>query len=214
MAEREQIVWNGVKFYRYPDAVSPGARTYFTAAPVRLHRAVWEFHNGPVPHGHHIHHVDGDTANNDIANLECVPAGQHESDHWSPERRERARARMRDIVRPAADAWHRSPDGIAWHREHGRRVFSQREPQPYVCEQCAAEFATTKLGHVRFCSNACRSAWRRAAGLDDVDRVCGWCGAGYRANKHSKSKACSIACGRKLAWAKRRGVQPDGPRSG
>lgn len=34
---------------------------------------VWEREHGPVPEGHVIVHVDGDPANDDPANLECVP---------------------------------------------------------------------------------------------------------------------------------------------
>lgn len=213
MAEREEVVWNGVKFYRYPEATNPGARTYFTAAPVRLHRAVWEFHNGPIPDGYHVHHIDGDAANNDIANLELVDGREHLSAHWTEERRDRQRDWMRDVVRPASVGWHSSPDGIEWHREHARRVFSQLDPVPYVCEHCGGEFESKKRGNVRFCSNNCKSAWRRAAGLDDVDRVCGCCGAQYRVNRFSKTIACSVACGRKLARRRRQGLQPDGPRS-
>lgn len=42
-----------------------------------LHRDVWEFHNGPIPSGWDIHHINGDRACNDIANLECLPKSEH-----------------------------------------------------------------------------------------------------------------------------------------
>ena len=35
-------------------------------------RVVWEEHNGPIPPGHVVRHIDGDSANDDIANLRCV----------------------------------------------------------------------------------------------------------------------------------------------
>jgi hypothetical protein len=42
-----------------------------------LHRYVWEKHNGKIPKGYDIHHLDGDKTNNDISNLECLPKPEH-----------------------------------------------------------------------------------------------------------------------------------------
>lgn len=41
------------------------------------HRLVWEGVFGPIPHNHDIHHVDGDTFNNKIENLECLSHEEH-----------------------------------------------------------------------------------------------------------------------------------------
>lgn len=41
------------------------------------HRIVWEGVNGPIPEGYDIHHIDGDTYNNDIDNLECMLHAEH-----------------------------------------------------------------------------------------------------------------------------------------
>lgn len=46
-----------------------------------LHHAVWEHHNGPIPKGSHIHHIDGDTANNDSSNLACISPSLHMQIH-------------------------------------------------------------------------------------------------------------------------------------
>ena len=45
---------------------------YFQRKGRRLHRAVWEHHNGKIPNGYHVHHKDGDRNNNDISNLELL----------------------------------------------------------------------------------------------------------------------------------------------
>lgn len=42
-----------------------------------MHRDVWEFHNGPIPENHDIHHIDHDKTNNDIANLEIYTKSEH-----------------------------------------------------------------------------------------------------------------------------------------
>lgn len=46
-----------------------------------LHRACWETYNGPVPDGHDIHHINGDTTDNRIENLACVEHGAHRRIH-------------------------------------------------------------------------------------------------------------------------------------
>lgn len=46
-----------------------------------MHRKIYEQHHGAIPDGHHIHHIDGNHANNDIANLQCVTAHEHYNIH-------------------------------------------------------------------------------------------------------------------------------------
>lgn len=41
------------------------------------HRMVWEAVNGPIPDGYDVHHIDGDTYNNDVDNLECLSHSDH-----------------------------------------------------------------------------------------------------------------------------------------
>lgn len=38
-----------------------------------VHHIVWEAHNGPIPDGHVVVFIDGDTANIEIENLYCLP---------------------------------------------------------------------------------------------------------------------------------------------
>lgn len=41
------------------------------------HRLIWESYYGPIPEGYDVHHIDGDTYNNDIDNLECLSHEDH-----------------------------------------------------------------------------------------------------------------------------------------
>jgi hypothetical protein len=45
------------------------------------HRLVWEAFNGEIPHGHSIHHIDGDHTNNRLDNLQLVSEREHRLIH-------------------------------------------------------------------------------------------------------------------------------------
>lgn len=221
MGRVEVIEFEGVRYRRYPDSPRANHRNYFSAAgdyqrkgrEPTLHRAIWRSLHGPIPDGHHIHHRDGNPLNNDPDNLVCVSPRDHVAEHWTPERAAAQRAQA-ERVRPLAAAWHRSEEGRAWHVEHGRRVWEQRESVRRTCEHCGTEFdCITRRSSDRFCSNRCKSAWRRAAGVDDEQRTCVGCGQQFTVNRYSKARSCS----RKCAWGVRRregaGLQPDGLRA-
>lgn len=183
-------------------------RRYFTSQHgYRLHQAIWEYHHGPIPPGHHIHHRDENTLNNAIENLECLSSADHFAAHWTEERREQARQQIKR-ARKAADAWHRTEAGIAWHRELGKRSWVGREPVAKTCIQCGTEFQSITLREDdRYCSNNCKSAWRRASGIDDVERTCEVCGTKFTINRHRKTKTCSRLCaGRLTQRTKRSGL--------
>lgn len=93
--------WRGQRYYRCGPyfARQPGTRPV-TDRPGRLHRHVWEDVEGPIPATHHIHHRDGNAANNHRANLACVPKGVHLGQH-SAQPTERQRAARRQNVRIA-----------------------------------------------------------------------------------------------------------------
>lgn len=42
-----------------------------------LHNYVWEKHNGKIPSGFEIHHIDFNKINNDISNLQLVTPSEH-----------------------------------------------------------------------------------------------------------------------------------------
>lgn len=47
----------------------------------RVHRVVYIEHHGPIPEGHHVHHIDGDIHNNDPGNLVAVTPREHRGIH-------------------------------------------------------------------------------------------------------------------------------------
>ena len=50
---------------------------------ILLHRYIWEKHNGSIPEGYVIHHIDGDKSNNNIENLQKLKYSKHLSIHNS-----------------------------------------------------------------------------------------------------------------------------------
>lgn len=195
----EVVEWNGARYRRYPESSRLSDRSYFRRTVKGhgrlLHRDVWEAANGPIPGGCHIHHVDGDPGNNDIANLQCVHASKHAAEHlYTEERLAAARAHL-DAIRGRSKAWHASPEGLEAHRRIGAMAYRGFVPQPKQCAHCANEFTPRKIGNADvYCSNACKSGARRASGVDNVTRVCASCGASFSVNRYSKSNNCSKSC--------------------
>jgi predicted Zn-ribbon and HTH transcriptional regulator len=212
--ESESVVFNGITYRRYPESKRRSDALYFTPNGThrakgvgRLHEEIWKAANGPIPDGYHVHHVDHDALNNSLDNLACIPKREH-IDHHAEERKTAGRYQTPewlahlDSARAKASEWHGSPEGIEWHRENGRQAWVGREPVLAVCDQCGKTFDSLMPG--RFCSNKCKSAWRRDSGVDDVERQCVRCGQVFTVNKYSKKSHCSRSCAMKDAREKER----------
>ena len=51
--------------------------SYFSRGCKRLHVEVWKKYKGTIPKGFHVHHKDGNTHNNEIANLNIIRGELH-----------------------------------------------------------------------------------------------------------------------------------------
>lgn len=206
----ESVDWGGFRYRRYPDSKRRSDRNYFkrsfTGGTAFLHREVWEQENGPVPEGHHIHHVDGDTSNNTLDNLVCVSVKEHAGEHWDEDRRN-AQKEWLDSIRHLSAEWHSTPEGLEHHRRIGGMAYKNFVPVEKACEQCEEPFKPKAIGNRdRFCSNKCKSAWRRASGVDDVTRICECCDKEFRVSKYSKTRVCSRSCANRVRGKKKASV--------
>src|SRR5262245_60918683 len=89
---------------------------YFQRKGIRLHRVVWEHYRGSIPEGQHVHHRDGNRANNDLSNLELIDQSAHLRYHGKTG----DRSKWSEAMREGAKRWHASEEGRAWHSRHAR----------------------------------------------------------------------------------------------
>lgn len=161
----------------------------------RLHRYVWEKYNGEIPKGCDIHHIDHDKSNNDISNLRMICKPDHMKLHGSElsdEQRERMRDNLTQNARPKASEWHKSEQGSEWHKSHYEKMKERlHEEKERKCLNCGKVYYSEKG---TFCSNACKSAYRRKTGVDNETRKCVYCGKEFTVNKYKKITHCSRAC--------------------
>lgn len=172
----ESVVFNGYTYNRYPDSPRLALRRYYQrTGGYNLHRAVWEYHNGPIPDGYHVHHKDGNYDNNDISNLECLSPQEHFAEHYQYTSEFNSRQDQLDHlaeIRVLASEWHKSEEGREWHRQVSAKAFlpggaayeakkrkaAERAANPVVriCDECGTEFASVS-GKATLCGNACAS---------------------------------------------------------
>ena len=160
----------------------------------RLHRYIYEKYNGPIPKGHDIHHIDHNKDNNEIENLQLLTRYNHKGLHGkevSEEKRQKYRDNMNNNVRPKAIEWHKSAEGREWHKEQYKNTLGTRNKIKVICQNCGKEFEVLNNGTNKFCSNNCKSAYRRKLGIDNITRKCKVCNTEFTTNKYSKRILCS-----------------------
>lgn len=173
--------------------------------PKRLHRYIWEKHNGKIPSGYQIHHIDKNKDNNDISNLELLSEYEHLALHGKKRFENKKWAKkFEEKGVEASKSWHSSEEGYKWHKKHWEQDKDKLyKTFKFQCKNCGKEFE----GHYgsKFCSNKCKSAYRRKHRLDDVERTCVVCGKKFKTNKYKPAKTCSRRCAVKLANKRRKG---------
>lgn len=185
---------DGIKFYKSAQGYWIGQ---VEGKPKRLHIYIWEKHNGPVPAGYHIHHIDGDKDNNEIENLTMLSRFEHQSLHGKT-KTDKQSASFDEKVRPLSSLWHKSEEGRSWHRKHYEETMRDQWEDKIVlkCQVCGKEFETPRImrDKAKFCSNACKAKYRRDSGVDNVTKVCPICGKEFQGNKYASAKFCGKEC--------------------
>lgn len=198
------VHYNGLRFCRDDET------GYYRNSNNRLllHRYIYETKLGPIPSGHEVHHKDTDKSNNKTDNLEIILSNIHKKLHgslWTKERRQIARDNLTKNARPAANIWHGSDNGREWHKKHYEATKEALHKKvERECLNCDKKYLTSRLKGNTFCSNKCKSAWRRAKGLDNIIKTCLWCDFEFETNKYRESETCSRSCANRVrAYRKR-----------
>ncbi len=157
---------------------------YYSKGGSRLHRDAWSAAFGPIPGGCHVHHRDGNIANNSIENLECIDAREHlRIDRGAGSVHKQSR--ITNETRAKAAEWHRSEAGREWHKRHAERSksWTKWKREPKSCPECSAEFLALvrKSGNAQiYCSSACKvAAYRKRGKANEY-------AAAYRAREAAK----------------------------
>lgn len=144
---------------------------YYRNAHVKphvLHRAVWEYHNGKIPAGMVIDHIDRNPDNNQIENLRLVTMSENNKNVSA----ETTRKRREQMARASEKAreWHKSEAAKAVHSAIGKKSWQGRELREKRCAHCGSVYYTREAGtKSRFCSGNCkmRARRRRLMGLPE-----------------------------------------------
>ncbi len=184
-------------FYRnYTFSKHPKQPYYYATVKQRkqsLHRYMYECEVGKIPEGYHIHHKDENPYNNTIDNFELIDGSEHLSMH-SKKRDRATMLRLAETGREYAKEWHGSPEGIEWHKNHAKAIgFGHLTYGDHNCEYCGTTFLR-KQANGRFCSNNCKSGWRRKFNPDMIDKECEKCKTLFPTRKYLPARFCSRAC--------------------
>jgi len=193
MKESKTVVYDGIKFYQTQKGYYLSGKG--SEATVRLHVYVWEKYNGKVLKGYHVHHKDLDKDNNEIDNFKLLEGHEHLSLHGNLQDKKMLAERLAKYARPKASEWHRSTEGIEWHKKHYEdtkdKLYQEIE---IVCLHCGKKVKVINNGHNKYCSDKCKSSHRIRKKSDFEDRTCVICGNTFNTNKYGKVKNCSKEC--------------------
>lgn len=198
-----EVYLDGKTYRRYPDSNKESRRRYYILTNgdgfKTYHRDVWKKYNGIIPKGYHIHHKDGNFFNNDISNLECLSPKEHSSEH--PKQCSDEFLKHLESIRKLAAEWHSTEKGVAWHREHGKATWDNREKESVgVCGVCGKEVTTyfkvkKSENNIRYCSRKCHRKLADKNHKYDVEKDCPSCGEKFWQNKYKlKPETCSRKC--------------------
>lgn len=213
--ERETIIYKGFKFHRYPNSKKLADQRYFKGwvkigdqqVKTYLHRFIWQWYNGEVPAGFHIHHADGDFNNNDISNLVCIEGSEHLSEHSKNASEEIKAIRIKTLHenRHKASEWHGSDEGRRWHSEHYHKSIKRDEEA--ICKECGQTYRK-KISRSSFCSTRCKNRYCAAAARNRYKTpetaICEICGTVFKPKPNNAGRFCSREC----YQISRKGLQP------
>ena len=164
----ELIEYNSKTYRRYKKSEYRQHRVYFQRFNSKkqsvdyLHRIIWVDKNGEVPKNCHIHHIDENTLNNDISNLECLTRSEHVKKHndlWNNTTKNLEHLKS---IQPLSAKWHSTVEGKEWHVAQAKQSWvGRKKEKTSVCLVCHKNFLSY-IANSKYCSKKCSSKyWTR-----------------------------------------------------
>ena len=145
---------------------------------------------GEILPNHVVHHVDGNSFNNEVSNFECVSKNNHTSNHMSTkERRDQSRFIMLNSAHPAAKEWHKSEIGKEWHKTHiAESIYGDERKR--ICMECNKEYSTNIRMETKFCCK--KHQWKYQARIQRENKTkefkCPTCGSKIFGRQYCSTK--------------------------
>lgn len=144
-----------------------------------------------------VHHIDGNKDNNEIDNLKLLTTEEHHKLHDI-----RSESSHRHVCKKCGRTYWSSVSKSTEICDRCDSSLAIGGSSMIMikkrCEYCGAEYETKGVNRNRskFCSNKCKSAYRRAKGVDNIEKVCERCGSIYLINKYSTGRICRKCSGK------------------
>lgn len=119
----------------------------------KLHRDVWEHHNGKIPDDLMIDHIDRDTSNNHISNLRLVTAKQNR-ENIDPKTKAMYSQRMAEYNSQQSGKWWQDPEKKKQRSKALSKSWENRAIEKN-CLLCNKIFIA-KHNSATYCSKECR----------------------------------------------------------
>lgn len=130
----------------------------------------------------------------------CAPwLGRSHSEETRQKLSERSKSNVTDEqiarITAAGAQWRATEAGRRFAYRHGKETWENIVPVQHTCEQCGVVFETKVLRkNLKYCSNNCRAAARRARRADHEIRQCAICNRPFSCNRYMPTRCCSVAC--------------------
>jgi DNA-binding phage protein len=163
--------------------------------PCNLHRAIYRDHFGTIPPNFHVHHLDRNTKNNRIENLQCLPASVHlsrtqKTNKWLKSEENKKQLNDKE-VREKIKVWQRSEEERKTYSKAKEKDWKKRKKSVVKCQYCGKDYEASFPSRAKYCHKNCKENARKKSGVENENRKCVACQKYFIANRFTRIKTCN-----------------------